>query len=76
MKTYQEFLMEAESIPLAQFNKEVKKIKKAGGTPAIEVSSSNVTLTGGSSSLVLFSHKEKEFLDAKEKQFKVWLKKV
>lgn len=68
--------MEAASIPLAQFNKEVKKIKKEGGVPSIEVSGGNVTLTGGKTSLVLFSHKEKEFLDAKEKQFKVWLKKV
>lgn len=75
MKTYQEFLTESTSISMAAFKKEVKKLSK-DGTVEVVKSNKDVSLSNGSQKSVLFTHEDPEFLDAKEKQFKVWLKKV
>ncbi|AHY25094.1 internal virion protein [Pectobacterium bacteriophage PM2] len=76
-KMNESFLNEASDLSLAQFKKEVKKIIKDGGTPEVKMGIKDVTLAGGANgSLVLFSHKDKEFLVKKETQYKNWLKNM
>ena len=75
MKSYQEFLTESVSISMTAFVKEVKKLAKGGSVEVVK-SNKDVSLSNGKEKSVLFTHTDPEFLNSKEKQFKVWLKKA
>lgn len=76
MKTYNEFITEAESITNSYFNKEAKKLKKTYGEVKIEIQGKNVNMVAGDQALVLYTGPDQEFREAQKKKFTVWLNKA